>query len=223
MYKPIKYVTDKFMPYSLSGYDHLSAGSQTTFTTLEWAMSELIKNPQVMEKAQAEVRSVYKEKGYVDESSLHKLKYLKSIIKETFRLHAPSPLLLPRQCSEKCEINGYEIPAKSKVIVNSCSICRDSRYWIEAEKFYPERLIDCSVDYKGVDFEFIPFGAGRRICPGIIFGIANIEISLANLLFHFDWKMPNGNNADELDMIESFGLAVRRKHDLWLVPTTYHS
>ncbi|GAU41211.1 hypothetical protein TSUD_128870 [Trifolium subterraneum] len=202
--------------------DIFSAGSQTTFTTLEWAMSELIKNPNVMQKAQTEVRNVYNKKGYVDEPSLHKLKYLKSIIKETLRLHAPSSLLLPRECGEKCEINGYEIPAKSKVIINAWSICRDSRYWIEADKFYPERFINSSIDYKGVDFQFIPFGAGRRLCPGIAFGIANLEISLANLLFHFDWKMPIGDKAHELDMIESFGLAVRRKHDLLLVPTLYH-
>ncbi|PNX95942.1 cytochrome p450 [Trifolium pratense] len=203
--------------------DIFSAGSDTTFTILEWAMSELIKNPQVMHKAQVEVRGVYNEKGYVDEPNLHKLIYLKSVIKETMRLHAPVPLLLPRQCSEKCKINGYEIPVKSKVIVNAWSIARDSRFWIEGEKFVPERFIDSSVDYKGVDFQFIPFGAGRRICPGMMFGIANLEISLANLLYHFDWKMPNGDKADELDMTESFGLTVRRKHDLWLVPTIYHS
>ncbi|CAJ2639987.1 unnamed protein product [Trifolium pratense] len=203
--------------------DIFGAGSDTTFTILEWTMSELIKNQLVMKKAQAEVRSVYNEKGNVDEISLHKLKYLRSVIKETLRLHAPGPLLLPRICSEKCEINGYEIPAKSKVIVNAWSICRDSRYWINAEKFYPERFIDCSVDYKGADFQFIPFGAGRRTCPGISFGIANLEISLANLLFHFNWNMPNGYKANELDMTESFGLTVRRKHDLWLVPTTYQS
>jgi cytochrome P450 len=186
-------------------------------------MSELIKNPQIMQKAQAEVRGVYNEKGYVDEPNLHKLTYLKSIIKETMRLHTPVPLLLPRQCNEKCKINGYEIPAKCKVIVNAWSIGRDSRFWIKGEKFVPERFINSSVDYKGVDFEFIPFGAGRRICPGMAFGIANLEISLANLLYHFDWKMLNGDKADQLEMTESFGLTVRRKHDLWLVPTTYYS
>ncbi|KAK2440983.1 hypothetical protein P8452_19944 [Trifolium repens] len=203
--------------------DIFGAGGDTTFTTLEWAMSELIKNQHVMQKAQAEVRSVYNEKGHVDEISLHKLKYLRSVIKETLRLHTPLPLLLPRQCSEKCEINGYDIPAKSKVIVNAWSICRDSRYWINAEKFDPERFIDCSIDYKGADFQFIPFGAGRRTCPGISFGIANLEITLANLLFHFNWNMPNEDKANELDMTESFGLTVRRKHDLWLVPTIYQS
>ncbi|CAK8565717.1 unnamed protein product [Lathyrus sativus] len=202
--------------------DIFSAGSDTTFTTLEWAMSELIKNSNTMKKAQAEIRKVYNKKGYVDEKSLHKLEYLKSVIKETLRLHAPVSLLLPRQCSEKCEINGYEIPAKSKVIVNAWSVSRDSKYWNEPMKFSPERFIDSEVDYKGVDFQFIPFGAGRRMCPGITFGIANLEISLASLLFYFDWKIPNGAKADELDMNESFGLNVRRKHDLWLVPTTYH-
>ncbi|XP_058784023.1 cytochrome P450 71D10-like [Vicia villosa] len=203
--------------------DIFSAGSDTTFTILEWAMSELVKNPNIMKKAQAEIRKVYNEKGYVDELNLHKLEYLKSIIKETLRLHAPVSLLLPRQCSEKCEINGYEIPARSKVIVNAWSISRDSKYWNEPMKFIPERFINSEVDFKGVDFQFIPFGVGRRICPGITFGIANLEISLANLLFHFDWNMPNGNKVDELDMNESFGLNVRRKHDLWLVSTTYHS
>ncbi|KAK7316832.1 hypothetical protein RJT34_00581 [Clitoria ternatea] len=203
--------------------DIFSAGSGTSAKTLEWTMSELVKNPRVMEKAQAEVRTVYKEKGYVDEKSLHELKYLRSVIKETLRLHCPVPLLLPRECNERCEVNGYEIPAKSKVIVNAWLISRDPNYWIEAEKFYPERFLDSSIDFKGADFQFIPFGAGRRMCPGTTFGIANVEVLLANLLFHFDWKMPNGNKPEELDMTESFGLSVRRKHDLYLIPSMYHS
>ncbi|XP_027341752.1 cytochrome P450 71D9-like [Abrus precatorius] len=203
--------------------DIFSAGSDTSSKTIEWAMSELVKNPSVMEKAQAEVRRVYNEKGYVDEQILHELKYLRSVIKETLRLHPPVPLLLPRECYERCEINGYEIPAKSKVIVNAWSICRDPNYWNEAEKFYPERFLDSSIDYKGADFQFIPFGAGRRMCPGTTFAIANVEILLANLLFYFDWKMPNGNKPEELDMSESIGLSVRRKHDLYLIPNMYHS
>ncbi|XP_061356867.1 cytochrome P450 71D9-like [Gastrolobium bilobum] len=203
--------------------DIFSAGSGTSAKTIEWAMSELVKNPRVMERAQVEIRRVFDGKGHVDEANIHELKYLKSVIKETLRLHPPVPLLLPRECSERCEINGYEIPAKSKVIVNAWAIGRDPNYWIEAEKFYPERFLDSSVDYKGVDFQFIPFGVGRRMCPGITFGIVNVEIKLANLLFHFDWKMPNGNKPEELDMTESFGLSVRRKHDLYLIPCMYHS
>ncbi|KAG5053443.1 hypothetical protein JHK87_005641 [Glycine soja] len=203
--------------------DIFSAGSETTSTTMEWAMSELVKNPRMMEKAQIEVRRVFDPKGYVDETSIHELKYLRSVIKETLRLHTPVPLLLPRECSERCEINGYEIPAKSKVIVNAWAIGRDPNYWIEAEKFSPERFIDCSIDYKGGEFQFIPFGAGRRICPGINLGIVNVEFSLANLLFHFDWKMAPGNSPQELDMTESFGLSLKRKQDLQLIPITYHT
>ncbi|XP_061356469.1 cytochrome P450 71D9-like [Gastrolobium bilobum] len=202
--------------------DMFGAGSVTSAKTIEWAMSELVKNPRVMERAQAEIRRVFDGEGHVDEAKLHELKYLKSVIKETLRLHIPVPLL-PRECSERCEINGYEIPAKSKVIVNAWAIARDPSYWIEAEKFYPERFLDSSVDYKGADLQFIPFGAGRRICPGITFGIANVELLLANLLFHFDWKIPNGNKPEELDMTESFGLSVIRKHDLYLIPIVYHS
>ncbi|RDX79081.1 Cytochrome P450 71D10, partial [Mucuna pruriens] len=201
--------------------DIFSAGSDSSSTTMEWIMSELVKNPRVMEKAQIEVRRVFDGKGYVDETSIHELKYLRSVIKETFRLHPIVPLLLPRECSESCEINGHEIPAKSKVIVNAWAIGRDPNYWNEAEKFYPERFLDSSIDYKGAEFQFIPFGAGRRICPGINLALANIEFSLANLLFHFDWKMPQGNRPQELDMTESFGLTIKRKQDLQLIPIAY--
>ncbi|KAF7815926.1 cytochrome P450 71D10 [Senna tora] len=203
--------------------DIFSAGSDTAFTTIEWAMSELMKNLRAMKKAQSEIRKVYGTKGHVDESSIDELKYLKCVIKETLRLHPPIPLLLPRECSERCEINGFEIPLKSKVIVNAWAIGRDPDHWIEADRFYPERFLDSSVHYKGGDFEFIPFGAGRRICPGITFGVAGIELSLANFLFHFDWKMPYGNEPEELDMSESFGLSVKRKQDLMLIPIIYHS
>ena len=115
-------------------------------------MSELVKNPSVMEKAQIEVRRVFDGKGYVDEARLHELKYLRSVIKETLRLHPPVPLLLPRECSERCEINGFEIPAKSRVIVNAWAIGRDPDYWIEANKFYPERFLDSSNDYKDAEY-----------------------------------------------------------------------
>ncbi|CAJ1971496.1 unnamed protein product [Sphenostylis stenocarpa] len=203
--------------------DIFSAGSDSSSIIMDWVMSELVKNPRVMEQVQTEVRRVFDGKGYVDETSIHELKYLRSVIKETLRMHPPAPLLLPRECGETCEINGYEIPAKSKVIVNAWAIGRDPNHWIEPEKFYPERFLDSSIDYKGGEFELIPFGAGRRICPGINLGIVNIEFSLANLLFHFDWKLPKGSMPQELDMTESFGLVVKRKHDLVLIPITYHS
>ncbi|OVA20161.1 Cytochrome P450 [Macleaya cordata] len=202
-------------------WDIFIAGTETSSTTLEWVMSEILKNPWVMKKVQAEVRQVFDGKRRVDETDVNKLDYLRLVIKETLRLHAPAPLLLPRECKERCEIDGYEIPKKAKVIVNAWAIGRDPEYWSDAESFKPERFNGCSVDYKGTNFEYIPFGAGRRMCPGMSFGIANIELPLAQLLYHFDWKLPNGVKLEDLDMSETFGATVRRRNDLYLIPIPY--
>ncbi|KEH29697.1 putative premnaspirodiene oxygenase [Medicago truncatula] len=200
--------------------DMFAAGSETSSGIVLWGMSEIIKNPKVMEAAQAEVRSVFDRKGYVDETELDQLIYLNSVIKETLRLHPIVPLLIPRQSREKCRINGYDIPAKTRVAVNVWAIGRDQRYWVEAESFKPERFFNSPIDFKGMNFEYIPFGAGRRICPGIAFGIPNIELPLAQLLYHFDWKLPNEMKNEDLDMTESFGITIRRKNDLCLIPAT---
>ncbi|KAL4309657.1 hypothetical protein GQ457_01G006950 [Hibiscus cannabinus] len=202
--------------------DILIAGTETSSTTAEWAMSEMMKNPRILEKAQAEVRRVCDRTGDVNESDLHELRYLKLVIKETLRLHTPVPLLLPRENMERCEINGYEIPAKTKVIVNAWAIGRDPNYWNEPERFDPERFTDSSVDYRGTNFEFIPFGAGRRMCPGISYSMVVVELLLAKLLYHFDWKLPGGMRIEDLDMTEVLGVHVRRKRDLCLVPIPYN-
>ncbi|XP_050215543.1 desmethyl-deoxy-podophyllotoxin synthase-like [Mercurialis annua] len=202
--------------------DVFIAGSETSSTTVEWAMSEMLKNPEIMKKAQDEVRSVVGEKGNVDETDLDKLSYLKLVIKETFRVHPPTPLRY-RECREKCEINGYVIPAKTRVIVNAWAIGRDPNHWTNAETFYPERFLDSSIDFKGNHFEFIPFGAGRRMCPGIMFGIANVELPLAQFLYHFDWKLGDGLSSETVDMVEGFGATVRRKNDLHLIAIPHHN
>ncbi|XVF03639.1 hypothetical protein REPUB_Repub05bG0010400 [Reevesia pubescens] len=200
-------------------FDIFSGGSETSSTLVEWAMLEMIKNPRVMREAQTEVRQVFEGKGNVDETRIHELKYLKSVIKETLRLHPIFPLLIPRECSKDCEVNGFQIPSKTRVIINAWAIGRDPNHWPEPEKFYPERFLNSSVDFMGTNFEFIPFGAGRRICPGILFALPNVELPLAQLLFHFDWKLPNGMKQEDLDMTEAFGMTVRCKNELVLVPT----
>ncbi|CAI0552748.1 unnamed protein product [Linum tenue] len=197
-------------------------GSETSSTTVEWAISELIRNPAVMKKAQEEVRRVFGEKGRVDEAGLNELKYLKLVIKETLRLHTPAPLLVPRESREECEVGGYQIPVKATVLVNAWAIARDPSSWDEPEEFRPERFLDGMVDYKGNNFEYLPFGAGRRMCPGIVFGIANTELPLANMLFYFDWRLPSGLKVENLDMDESFGVTVRRKNDLEVIPIICH-
>jgi cytochrome P450 len=185
-------------------------------------MSEMIKNPRIMKRAQDEVREVFNRKGQVNETGIKEMKYLNSVIKETLRLHPSAPLLIPRECGETCEIGGYEIPVKTKVVVNGWAIGRDPKYWTEPESFYPERFLDSSIDFRGTNFEYIPFGAGRRICPGITYGLANVELPLAMLLYHFDWKLPNGMKHEDLDMTEAFGITVRKKEDLRLIPIPYH-
>ncbi|KAJ4829116.1 AAA ATPase, CDC48 sub [Turnera subulata] len=203
--------------------DIFSAGGETSATTIKWALSEMIKKPSVLRKAQEEVRRVFNGKENIDERGIvvAELKYLRAVIKETLRLHPPLPLLIARESRDKCEVKGYEIPVKTRVIINAWAIGRDARHWSEAETFWPERFLDGSVDYRGTHFQYIPFGGGRRMCPGISFAEPNIELPLAKLLYHFDWELPDGMEPKDVDMMEAFGLIVRRKNHLFLVPTRY--
>ncbi|KAG9443508.1 hypothetical protein H6P81_014848 [Aristolochia fimbriata] len=199
-------------------FDMFAAGTETSSTTMEWAMSQLIRNPKVMKKAQEEVRNVMKGKTKITESDMNDMSYLKLVIKETFRLCPPVPLLLPRESMEDCQIDGYHIPKKTRVLVNCWAIGRNPKYWENPEVFEPERFLGSSVDFRGLNFELIPFGAGRRGCPGISFGLAIIELTLANLLYHFDWLLPGGASNESLDMSEAFGVTMARKNSLIVVP-----
>ncbi|KAI3459031.1 hypothetical protein Pfo_015694 [Paulownia fortunei] len=198
--------------------DMFGAGVDTSTTVIDWAMTELLKNPRVLNKAQDEVRQVFDGKLHVNESYFNELKYLKLVIKETLRMHPPAPLLLPRESRERCEINGYQVPAKTRVLVNVWAIGRDPKYWEDAESFKPERFLEKSVDFMANSFDYIPFGGGRRSCPGMLFGLANVELQLATFLYHFDWVLPNGMKPEDLDMTEFSGAASRRKHDLYVIP-----
>ncbi|KAF3438667.1 hypothetical protein FNV43_RR21431 [Rhamnella rubrinervis] len=194
--------------------DMFVAGTDTTFITLDWGMTELIINPKVMDRAQAEVRRVVGERRVVLETDLPQLHYMKAVIKEIFRLHPPAPVLLPRESIEHVMIDGYDIPAKTRIYVNAWAIGRDPETWENPETFEPERFVGSNMDYKGQDFELIPFGAGRRGCPAITFGSAAIELALAQLLHSFDWKLPTGTTAKDLDMTEAFGITMHRIADL---------
>lgn len=195
-----------------------AGGTDTTTTTIEWAMTELIKHPKIMAKVQAEIRHVAIEKVDFDEDDLMKLNYLKLVIKETLRLHPPLPLLIPRKCKETCQLLGYSIPSGALVLINAWALGRDPEYWSHAEEFIPERFEGSRIDLKGKFFEFIPFGAGRRRCAGMDFGMAVLQIALSRLLLHFDWKLPYGVNPNDVDMREELGAVCRRKKPLSLVP-----
>ncbi|CAL1352722.1 unnamed protein product [Linum trigynum] len=199
------------------------AGIETSSTAIEWTMSEMLNNPRVFQKAQEEVRQMFGDEGKkdVDEASLHQLTYLDMVISEGLRLHPPIPLLLPRENGEKVELGAYVVPSNTKVIVNAWAINRDPRHWVDPEKFHPERFLDCSTDYKGNDFHFIPFGAGRRVCPGISFGMVVVKLALANLLYRFQWELPFEMKQSGIDMAESFGTSLRMKNALRLIPVLY--
>ncbi|XP_072963579.1 cytochrome P450 71A9-like [Typha angustifolia] len=196
--------------------DIFIAGSDTSSATLEWTITELMRNPEVMAKAQQEVRSIIGNKGKVEEHDLEHLNYLKLVIKEALRLHPPAPLLIPRETIENCMIKGHTIPSKTRVFINAKAIGMDPNAWRNPTYFWPERFIDNDVDFRGQDFSLIPFGIGRRSCPGINFGVAIVELVLANLLYCFDWELPFGMRKENLDLEEEVGLTVHRKHPLYL-------
>ncbi|CAI0440875.1 unnamed protein product [Linum tenue] len=202
--------------------DLLLGASGTSTITIEWTMAELMRNPRVMKKVQEEIRQAFRGGGRVDEARIEELKYTNAVIKEALRMHPDGPLLGPRESQVDVVVDGYLVPARTKVIVNAWAIGRDPQFWDDAETFHPERFLDCSVDYRGTDFQFVPFGAGRRMCPGLAFGMATVKLGLTNLLYHFDWKLPDGMKPEELDMTETFGLTLRRKNPLCLIPVAYN-
>lgn len=147
-------------------------GSDASSAPVVWAMAELMRKPRMMKQVQDELRLNIKGKAKVDESDLDQLEFLKLVVKETLRMHPSLPMLVPRISMGECAIGGYSIPDKAVIIVNAWAIGRDPTSWENPEEFQPERFINCPIDYKGHDFEFIPFSSGRRMCPGL-YGIGS--------------------------------------------------
>ncbi|XAR50257.1 (+)-menthofuran synthase [Bertholletia excelsa] len=198
-----------------------AGGTDTSATFLEWATTELLKHPRVLIKLQTEVRDVLKDRPEIMEDDLNKMHYLKAVIKEIFRLHPPIPLLVPRTAREDVRVMGYDLAAGTMVIINAWAIGRDPSLWDEAEEFRPERFLVSDIDFKGHDFQLIPFGAGRRGCPGISFAMVLNELVLANLVHKFDWELAGGVRAEDLDMTECPGATIHRKTPLVALATPY--
>lgn len=201
-------------------YDMLSAATDTSSATIEWAMSELLRNPPVLKKVQDELERVVGMGRMVRESDLPSLPYLQAVFRETLRLHPPAPLALPHLSVEACNVLGYEIPKNTRVLVNLWAVGRNPTLWEDAERFVPEKFMNgFSLDEKVRKCEWIPFGAGRRVCAGEQLGMLLVQLPLAQLLHCFDWTLPDNMNGQQLDMSESFGITVRRAHDLYAVRT----
>ncbi|KAK1303901.1 Cytochrome P450 71A4 [Acorus calamus] len=203
--------------------DMFAAGTDTSFILLDWVMVELMRSPKAMKEVQDEIRCIIEEKTKIKESDIAQMAYLKAVIKETLRLHPPAPLLVPHESMKEATIRGYRVPAKTMIMVNAWTIGRDKKSWEKPEEFRPERFLNSTIDFKGNDFQFIPFGSGRRICPGIQFAMAGVELALANLLCRFDWRLPDDMKAEELDMTEAPGITVRRMSNLLVIATAHQS
>lgn len=185
-------------------------------------MTELLRHPRVLKKAQDEIRRVIGDKGSVEESDVGDLHYLRAIIKETFRLHPAVPLLVPRESVAACTLGGYHIQAKTRVFINTFAMGRDPEIWDNPLEYRPERFENGGggeIDLKDPDYKLLPFGGGRRGCPGYTFALATVQVSLASLLYHFEWALPPGVAAEDVNLDECFGLATRKKEPLFVVVT----
>lgn len=194
----------------------------TGAVTIIWAMAELVRNPHVLNKVQNEIRTMVGNRERVQQDDVAKLKYLKMVVMETLRLHPALPLLVPRETMRHITVSGYDVPAKTRILVNAWAIGRDPTNWENPEEFIPERFKgEEDVNFNRAQFEFLPFGAGRRMCPGIDMGLATTEFTLANLLYCFDWELPEGLRSEDMSMEEAGGLTIHKKTRLLLVPTRY--
>ncbi|XP_026400311.1 cytochrome P450 82C4-like [Papaver somniferum] len=180
------------------------AGSDTLMVTLVWVLSLLVNHPDILQKVHEEMDIHVGRERQVDESDIKNLLYLQAATKETLRLYPPGPIMT-RESTEDCTLLGYHIPAATRLIVNISKVQRDPQVWTSASEFKPERFlaggeVDVSRDHS---FQFMPFGGGRRSCPGTSLALQVVHLALARLIHGFDFKTPSG---EPTDMTESPGL-----------------
>ncbi|KAH7388096.1 hypothetical protein KP509_16G057300 [Ceratopteris richardii] len=181
----------------------------TSTITVEWALAELLKHRQILEKLQDELSSVIGSTRLVEESDVGNLPYLRAIVKETMRLHPVLPLLVPHTAKQQCQVDGYDIPSSTMAYVNVWAIGRDPTAWEKPLEFYPDRFLYSNIDLRGQHFELLPFGSGRRACPGLALGISNVHLILGNLVHAFDWEA-----VEEIDLTEKFGIVCKLANPL---------
>ncbi|VVB10055.1 unnamed protein product [Arabis nemorensis] len=200
--------------------DVMFGGTETVASAIEWALTELLRSPEDLKRVQQELADVVGLDRRVEESDIEKLTFLKCTLKETLRLHPPIPLLL-HETAEDAEIDGFYVPKKSRIMINAFAIGRDPKSWDDPDTFRPSRFLEpCVPDFKGSNFEFIPFGSGRRSCPGMQLGLYALDLAVAHILHCFTWKLPDGMKPSDLDMRDVFGLTAPKATRLFAVPST---
>ncbi|CAL4932729.1 unnamed protein product [Urochloa decumbens] len=187
--------------------DLFTAALDTTSNTMEWALAELLQNPQTRRKLQEELGTVLGSKSQVEDSDIDKLPYLRAVIKETLRLHSVVPLVSYR-AEATVQVQGYTIPEGSNVLVNVWAIHHNANVWTEPHKFLPERFLEKEVEFYGRNFDFIPFGSGRHICLGLPLANRMLHLMLGSLLHQFEWNLPEHESGSAVDMTEKFGLVL---------------
>lgn len=204
----------------------LVAATDTSATAIEWAIHEILKHAGTIEKAKAELNSVIGRSRWVEEEDLTQLPYIDAIIMETLRLHPLATLLAPHCAIEDCNVAGYNISKGTMVLINVWGIGRDPNSWDAPQEFLPERFAGKEIEMiTGVNFAVLPFGSGRRSCPGINLGLKTVRTTLANLLHGFELKLDEGMRAEDISMEEQYGLTTIPKHPLSIImePTLpYH-
>ncbi|MED6221893.1 hypothetical protein PIB30_059161 [Stylosanthes scabra] len=198
------------------------AGSETTSSTIEWALTELLCNRDCLRKVKSELNGVVGTARELEESDIENLPYLQAVVKETLRLHPPIPLLVPRRAIQDTHFMGYYIPKDTQVFVNVWAIGRDPHAWKDPLTFNPERFIssesESKLDYKGQHYEFIPFGAGRRMCAGVPLAHRVLNLVLGSLLHRFDWELDSRVTPSTMDMRDKLGITMRKLEPLLAVP-----
>ncbi|OAY34798.1 cytochrome P450 CYP82D47 [Manihot esculenta] len=183
------------------------AGFDTTALTMTWMLANLLNNRRELELAQEEIDQKIGRERPVEESDIENLVYLKAITKETLRLYPTVPMGVPRESMEDCTLFGYHIPKGTRLLTNLWKLHRDPSIWTNPEEFKPDRFLTthAGVDILGQNFELIPFGSGRRSCPGLNFAMQVILLGMAKLLQGFNFTTPNN---EPVDMTESLNLTL---------------
>ena len=183
-------------------------------------MTELLRHPEKMTQAQTEIDKVLGkgEARSIEESDISNLPYTQAIVKETLRLHPPAPFLIPHKTESDIHVCGYHVPKNAQIWVNVWSIGRDSGIWVNPELFMPERFLESEIDFKGRNFELLPFGTGRRMCPGMSLAHRMVHLMLATLLHSFNWKLDHGLDPEDVDMEEKFGMTLQKVQPLLAIP-----